>query len=153
MDKEIRPEDLSLYYNEMLRSNLLELEIETPKGKIILKRVGPEMESSHSHSPRSAPRRKKTEVSSELNNSDELSGLVPISSPITGVFYRSASPQSASFVKEGDTVNPGSMLCIVEAMKVMNEIKADARYKIIRILVENAKPITKGQPLFQVEPL
>ncbi len=149
MDKEIRPEDLSLYYNEMLRSNLLELEVETPKGKIILKRINPDREVSHPHPVQPAPKRKKSEPAA----ASAESGHPSVKSPITGVFYRSSSPQSAPFVKEGDSVHQGSVLCIVEAMKVMNEIKADGRYRIVRILVENAKPITKGQPLFQVEPL
>lgn len=152
MDKEIRAEDLSPYYAEMLRSNLLELEIETPKGKIVLKRVSPEQEVVQVHR---APvvRKRKPEPSSENAPAADSGPLKPITSPIMGIFYRSSSPQSAPFVKEGDTVNPGSTLCIVEAMKVMNEIKSDIRCKIIEIKVENSKPITKGQTLFKVEPL
>jgi Biotin carboxyl carrier protein len=73
-----------------------------------------------------------------------------IQSPITGVFYRAASPSSPPFAKEGDVVDPGKTLCIVEAMKVMNEIKAENRIKIIKILVENGKPITASQDLFVI---
>jgi acetyl-CoA carboxylase biotin carboxyl carrier protein len=74
-----------------------------------------------------------------------------ISAPLAGVFYRASSPTSASFVKEGDVVEPGQTLCIVEAMKVMNEIKAESRCRIVRIVAENARPVTAGQPLFLVE--
>jgi len=81
----------------------------------------------------------------------EAPGGLTVKSPIIGVFYRSPSPTSAPFVKEGDVVDPGKTLCIVEAMKVMNEIKADYRMKILKILVENGKPITANQDLFVVE--
>ena len=74
-----------------------------------------------------------------------------IKSPLTGVFYRSASPSSPTFVKEGDVVSEGKTLCIVEAMKVMNEINAQSKVKIVQILVENGKPIDKDDELFIVE--
>ena len=74
-----------------------------------------------------------------------------IKSPLTGVFYRSASPSSPTFVQEGDIVSEGKTLCIVEAMKVMNEIKAQSKVKILKILVENGKPIDKDTDLFVVE--
>ena len=76
-----------------------------------------------------------------------------ITSPITGVFYRSPSPSSPMFVKEGDVVDIGKTLCIIEAMKVMNEVKATEKIKILKILVENGNPITAGQNLFSVEKL
>lgn len=74
-----------------------------------------------------------------------------LKSPLTGVFYRSASPSSPTFVKEGDIVSEGKTLCIVEAMKVMNEIKAQSKVKIVKILVENGKPVDKDDELFIVE--
>lgn len=76
-----------------------------------------------------------------------------IQSPITGVFYRSPSPASPTFVKEGDVVDAGKTLCIIEAMKVMNEIKATEKVRIVNILAENGKPINSGQDLFAVEKL
>ena len=78
-------------------------------------------------------------------------GESTIKSPITGVFYRSPSPTSPMFVKEGDVVDSGKTLCIVEAMKVMNEIKATERAKIVKVLVENGQPITSQQDLFVIE--
>lgn len=76
-----------------------------------------------------------------------------VKSPITGVLYRAPSPTSAPFIKEGDVAEIGKTLCIVEAMKVMNEIKADSRVKILKILVENGKPVNAAQDLFLVEKL
>ncbi|MDI6757323.1 MAG: acetyl-CoA carboxylase biotin carboxyl carrier protein, partial [Endomicrobiia bacterium] len=74
-----------------------------------------------------------------------------IASPINGVFYRSSSPKSSPFVSEGDTVEPGKTLCVIEAMKVMNEIKADSRARILKILVENGVSVNQGQPIFIVD--
>ena len=78
-------------------------------------------------------------------------GESTIKYPITGVFYRSPSPTSPMFVKEGDVVDSGKTLCIVEAMKVMNEIKATERAKIVKVLVENGEPINSQQDLFVIE--
>ena len=82
---------------------------------------------------------------------ENIVGESTIKSPITGVFYRSPSPTSPMFVKEGDVVETGKTLCIVEAMKVMNEIKATERAKIVKVLVENGQPITSQQDLFVIE--
>jgi acetyl-CoA carboxylase biotin carboxyl carrier protein len=75
-----------------------------------------------------------------------------INSPLAGVFYRASSPTNPPFSKEGDVVEAGQTLCIIEAMKVMNEIKAEERCRIVRIPAENARPVTAGQALFFVEP-
>jgi acetyl-CoA carboxylase biotin carboxyl carrier protein len=74
-----------------------------------------------------------------------------IKSPITGIFYKSSSPSSPSYVSEGDTVESGKTICIIEAMKVMNEIKAPFKAKILKILIKNGKPVNSGQDLFEVE--
>lgn len=74
-----------------------------------------------------------------------------IKSPIIGVFYRSPSPSSPAFAKEGDVINSGQTLCIVEAMKVMNEIKAEYKMKIVKMLVENGTPVTMDEDLFVIE--
>jgi len=75
--------------------------------------------------------------------------LIP--TPLAGIFYRAASPNSAPFVKEGDRIEAGQTLCIVEAMKVMNEIKAESACRVVKILAENSRPVSAGQPLFSVE--
>lgn len=76
--------------------------------------------------------------------------LVAINSPIVGTFYQSPSPDSDPFVKEGDRVKKDTVVCIVEAMKIMNEIKADISGTIVQILLENGEPVEYGQPLFMV---
>ncbi len=77
-------------------------------------------------------------------------GLAIIKSPIVGTFYEASSPGSPAFVKEGDTVAVGQVLCIVEAMKLMNEIESEAAGKIIKILVSNGQPVEYGQPLYKI---
>ncbi len=77
---------------------------------------------------------------------------VIIHSPIVGTFYRSPSPDTAPFVTEGDTIGKGDTLCIVEAMKIMNEIESEYSGKIVRILVEDNQPVEFDQPLFEIEP-
>lgn len=76
-----------------------------------------------------------------------------IKSPMIGTFYRAPSPESASYVEIGTEVNPDSVVCIIEAMKVMNEIKAEVRGVVTQICLDNAKPVEFGQPLFKVRPL
>lgn len=79
-------------------------------------------------------------------------GTVEIRSPIVGTFYKSPSPESPPFVGPGDRVKPDSVVCIIEAMKVMNEIKAEVSGRITRIAVEDATPVSYGQVLFEVKP-
>ena len=74
-----------------------------------------------------------------------------INSPIIGTFYRAASPESEPFVKVGDKVTPDTLVCIIEAMKVMNEIKAETSGVIKAVLLDNAVPVEYGQPMFELE--
>lgn len=76
-----------------------------------------------------------------------------IKSPMIGTMYRAPSPDSAPYVDVGSEVGPETVVCIIEAMKVMNEIKAEARGIITQALVENAKPVEFGQPLFKIRPI
>jgi len=75
-----------------------------------------------------------------------------ITSPMVGTFYRSPSPDAPAFADTGTEVEPDTVVCIIEAMKVMNEIKAEAKGVITQVLVENAKPVEFGQPLFKLRP-
>jgi acetyl-CoA carboxylase biotin carboxyl carrier protein len=79
------------------------------------------------------------------------SNLHEIRSPIVGTFYRAPAPDADSYVQVGSAVSPGNVLCIVEAMKLMNEIESDVNGKIVKILVENGKPVEYNQPLFLIE--
>lgn len=82
----------------------------------------------------------------------EEEGLHTVKSPIVGTFYESPSPGAPGFVKVGDTITLGQVLCIVEAMKLMNEIESDVAGEIVKILVNNGQPVEYGQPLFLVRP-
>lgn len=78
--------------------------------------------------------------------------LVTIKSPMIGTFYRKASPDKPNFVEPGDEVAPGKVVCIIEAMKLFNEIESEISGKIVKVLVEDASPVEYDQPLFLVEP-
>lgn len=82
--------------------------------------------------------------------SDEDQGLLHVRSPIVGTFYRSPNPDAEPFVKAGDTVEPGRVLCIIEAMKLMNEIESEVSGEIVKIYVENGEPVEFGQALFGI---
>jgi len=82
--------------------------------------------------------------------SNEDEGLLNVRSPIVGTFYRSPNPESEPFVKAGDSVEPGRVLCIIEAMKLMNEIEAEVTGEVVKIYVENGEPVEFGQALFGV---
>jgi acetyl-CoA carboxylase biotin carboxyl carrier protein len=79
--------------------------------------------------------------------------LVPVTAPVVGTFYRAPAPDADPFVEVGTVVNPGQTLCIVEAMKIMNEIEAEIRGRVVEIAVKNAQPVEFGQKLFLLEPL
>jgi acetyl-CoA carboxylase biotin carboxyl carrier protein len=78
--------------------------------------------------------------------------LVAIKSPIVGTFYRSSSPDKPAYVKIGDKVESGAVVCIIEAMKLFNEIESDVSGRIVKVLVEDAQPVEYDQPLFLVDP-
>ena len=82
----------------------------------------------------------------------EEAGLHEVKSPIVGTFYEAPSPGAPPFVKVGDVVQEGQVLCIIEAMKLMNEIEADVRGEIVKRLVSNAQPVEYGQTLFMIRP-
>ncbi len=75
-----------------------------------------------------------------------------VRSPIVGTFYRSSSPDAAPYVQVGDSIGQGQILCIIEAMKIMNEIESDVAGRIVKVLVENGQPVEYDQPLFLIDP-
>ena len=83
----------------------------------------------------------------------EKRNVVEIKAPMVGTFYRSPSPEAAPYVNVGDFIEPGQVICIIEAMKLMNEIKSEVKGKIIEIQVDNAEPVEFGQVLFMIEPV
>jgi len=83
----------------------------------------------------------------------DTSKFIIVKSPMIGTFYRSASPDKPLFVNVGDEIKPGSVLCIIEAMKLFNEIESEISGRIVKILADNASPVEYDQPLFLVEPM
>jgi acetyl-CoA carboxylase biotin carboxyl carrier protein len=88
-----------------------------------------------------------------ISATEEETRLITITSPIVGTFYRAPSPEAAPFVEIGSRVKKGQVLCIVEAMKLMNEIESEIDSTIIKVLVENGQPVEYGEPLFLIEPV
>jgi len=82
----------------------------------------------------------------------DASSLLTIEAPMVGTFYRSPAPDAQPFVREGDAVRKGQVVCIIEAMKLMNEIESQVAGRVTKVLVENAQPVEYGQPLFVLEP-
>lgn len=83
---------------------------------------------------------------------DDSSKFITIKSPMIGTFYRSSSPDKPAFANVGDTVSTGQVICIVEAMKLFNEIESEVSGKIVKVLVDDAQPVEYDQPLFLVDP-
>ncbi len=92
------------------------------------------------------------QVPTESSTTDENSKYVEITSPIIGTFYRKPSPEKSVFVEVGDSVSPETVVCMVEAMKLFNEIEAEVTGKIVKVLVEDGTPVEFGQPLYLVDP-
>ena len=101
--------------------------------------------------PLSAPVATTSPEPAPVETADPDAGLHKITSPIVGTFYRSPGPDKDSYVSEGSSVSPDSTVCIVEAMKLMNEIQAEVSGTIVKIYVENGQPVEYGQPLFGVK--
>jgi len=83
----------------------------------------------------------------------EARPFVTIEAPMVGTFYRAPSPDAEPYVREGDTIKEGQVICIIEAMKLMNEVESKVAGRVVKLLVENSQPVEYGQPLFLIEPL
>jgi acetyl-CoA carboxylase biotin carboxyl carrier protein len=152
----------------MQEFGLVELEIEDKKGKIRLVRGDLMPASAHreaapppasSKSRVALPKGQKPSETSNGHPSGRANSALPVladnqklvTSPMVGTFYRAASPDAAPFAEEGDQIRKGQALCIIEAMKMMNEIEAEFSGRVVRILCENAQPVEYGQPLLILE--
>lgn len=152
--------DIKAIIDLMKKNSLSEFELEKQDFKIKLKRTGNgggayEDALPVAYAVPSAPSANPGGAlpGAVAVTSAPVSAGVEIKSPMIGTFYRSPSPDSSHFVEIGSEVNPDTVVCIIEAMKVMNEIKAEARGIITEILLDNAKPVEFGQPLFKIKPL
>jgi acetyl-CoA carboxylase biotin carboxyl carrier protein len=145
--------------HEVLQSDICEFELDHTGTKIRLKRgvsapgivpAVPHYSGSHSLPATTQSDAVAASAIAKLDSADE--DLHLITSPIVGTFYRASSPEIKPFVKVGDSVEEGTILCIVEAMKLMNEIPSDQSGEIVRIFVENGNPVEFGQHLFAIRP-
>ena len=147
----------------LLRDNgLAELELEREDFRVRLRREGVVPSGDHAHFisvPAAAPTPAPAPAANPVSNpapaaaapAPEHQDLHVISSPIVGTFYRSPSPTAEPFVKIGSNVEPASVVCIIEAMKLMNEIQAEATGEVVKVYVENGQPVEYGQPLFGIK--
>lgn len=94
----------------------------------------------------------ETKTPTPVNNGVDESKFITIKSPMIGTFYRSSGPDKAPFVNVGDEITAGKAVCIIEAMKLFNEIESDIKGKIVKVLVNDATPVEYDQPLFLVDP-
>jgi len=127
-------------------SGIAELEITEGEEKVRISRVGPAVQTPVMPAPQPAPVVAATPAA-EVPAAVE--GHV-VKSPMVGTFYRAASPGAKTFVEVGDRVNPGDTLCIIEAMKLLNEIEADQGGVVKEVYVENGQPVEYGEPLFLI---
>jgi acetyl-CoA carboxylase biotin carboxyl carrier protein len=140
--------------NLMNENNLMELEIEKDGMRIRLKKLATSQETPGG--PIIVEREKISEViQKEPAQVEEKVKVktVEIRAPMVGTFYRTPSPDALPYVELGQIIESGQVICIIEAMKLMNEIKSEIKGKILEILVDNAEPVEFGQPLFLIEPL
>ena len=147
--------DIKAIIDLMKKNSVSEFEMEKEGFKIRLKRNGggaPAVQQ-YEESPQVAYiAQSTTGPAPGTAPAPAASSGVDIKSPMIGTFYRSPSPESASYVEVGTEVGPDTVVCIIEAMKVMNEIKAEVKGVITEVLVDNAKPVEFGQPMFKVRP-
>ena len=147
--------DIKAIIDLMKKNSITEFELEEKDSKLRLKRGlngGPQ----HTQADESVPMISAPAV---LAAPAALPVVVPVAtgeidikSPMIGTLYRAPSPEASSYIEVGSEVNPDSVVCIIEAMKVMNEIKAEVKGIVTQVLIENGKPVEFGQPLFKVRP-
>jgi acetyl-CoA carboxylase biotin carboxyl carrier protein len=150
--------DIQKLIDFIAQSGLDEVNIETSELKLAIKRysnaapVAAQAQPTHTTpAPVASPAPVQQVVAAAPPVAEERN-LITIKSPMIGTFYRSAGPDKPNFVDAGDDVSTGKVVCIIEAMKLFNEIESEISGKIVKVLVENATPVEFDQPLFLVEP-
>jgi len=139
----------------MNENGLMELEIEKDGMRVKLKKISQSAEGFTG--PIVVERQNVAETpviqKSAAAEATAVAKTVEIRAPMVGTFYRAPTPEAPPYVEVGQTIETGQVICIIEAMKLMNEIKSEIRGKLLEILVDNAEPVEFGQPLFLIEPL
>ena len=138
----------------MNENNLLELEIEKEGMRIRLKKTPPGTEGALS-GPIIVEKQMiaQSQAARDERMKEAAAKTVEIKAPMVGTFYRAPSPEAPAYVEIGQIIEPGQIICLIEAMKLMNEIKSEIKGKIMEILADNAEPVEFGQPMFLIEPL
>ena len=153
--KAVDLKDIKAIIDLMKKNSVSEFELEKQDFKIRLKRAanGGSVASGNEDSMASTYPQPLPTIQTAAPAALALpSTEVEIRSPMIGTFYRAPSPESAPYTEVGTEVSPETVVCIIEAMKVMNEIKAEAKGVVTQVMVENAKPVEFGQPLFKLRP-
>ena len=127
--------------------------IKKTEEKVIVQSTAPIMQAPVSIPVATAPVATSAPAPAVVAAPDSSANLITIKSPMIGTFYKSSTPDKPAFVSIGDEIKPGKVLCIIEAMKLFNEIESEISGRIVKILVENASPVEYDQPLFLVEPI
>jgi acetyl-CoA carboxylase biotin carboxyl carrier protein len=139
---------------DLLREyGLTEVEVEREGVRVRLRReaVPATAPAVSAAAPAASPMGMLAPVAAEATGAD-TAHLLTIPAPMVGTFYRAPSPDAPPFVREGDRVKKGQVVCIIEAMKLMNEIESKVAGRVVKVLVENTQPVEYGQPLFLLEP-
>ena len=155
----MRPSKIRMLIKLVEESNIDELEVWSWGRKVCIRKKV-DLNGNHKGNPgpdiEQLSRREKTkqiEVTSEAPEQPiSRTELIEIKSPMVGTFYISPAPDARPYVEVGQTIKSGQVVCIIEAMKLMNEIESDTSGRVVEVLVENAKPVQFGQALFLVEP-
>jgi len=144
-------EKVKSLYEIMRDEKIRELEISSKGYSVCIKRKDPNRKNNEVmyQQNRQAIGEKGVSYESDKKNVPQISSET-IKSPITGIFYKAPSPSSQAFVNEGDVVEAGKVVCIIEAMKVINEIKVASKVKILKVLIDNGQAVNLGQDLFEV---
>lgn len=159
----MNPKEIKNMIDFIAKSGLAEVNIETEEFKIKVKRdiegkvyanpsVNPAQVPVASPAPSAPAPVAEAPKAATPAKADDSSKYVQIKSPMIGTFYRSPKPEDPSFVNVGDKISAGDKVCIVEAMKLFNEIESEISGTIVKVLVENASPVEYDQPLFLVDP-
>lgn len=141
-------EDLKTLIELLKETDITELQLEKDGTKVKIKR-------EKFFSSLELPQQKSAVIQDTIikETDEETQRLITVTSPIVGTFYRSPSPEAPPFVEAGLRVKKGQVICIIEAMKLMNEIESETDGIIVKALVDNGQPVEYGEPLFLIEPL
>ncbi len=140
--------DIKALYRFLKSTDIVELEVEDSRGRVRVKRAEAVSEEAVRIVTPAAPVEEKKE---REEAKEEKSNIKTITSPMVGTFYRAPSPDAPPFVELGSKVKSGQVVCIIEAMKIMNEVESEFTGKVVAVLVENGQPVEYGEPLFNVE--